>query len=64
MKMNVYDFAGNVFEFTLEKSIYSGYPCTNRGGSYTDDSSICASFHNGVATSYNGASFGFRVVLY
>ena len=64
-KMNIYDLAGNVFEFTLEKSIYTEYPCTNRGGSYTDDgTTYSVTFHNGVDILYNGASFGFRASLY
>ena len=33
-KMNIYDFAGNLWEWTLEKTTNSGYPCTSRGGGY------------------------------
>ena len=33
-KMNIYDFAGNEWEWTLEKTLDSKYPCSNRGGSY------------------------------
>ena len=33
-KMNIYDLAGNEWEWTLEKTLDSKYPCSNRGGSY------------------------------
>ena len=33
-KMNIYDFAGNEFEWTLEKTTNTNSPCCNRGGSY------------------------------
>ena len=32
-KMNIYDFAGNEWEWTLEKT-FSGVPCAFRGGNY------------------------------
>ncbi len=32
-KMNIYDLAGNVWEWTLEKSTDTSLPCANRGGS-------------------------------
>ena len=31
-KMNIYDFAGNLDEWTLEKTHNSNYPCSRRGG--------------------------------
>ena len=64
-KMNIYDLAGNVYEWTLEKSTDNGNPCTYRGGScYVDGSSCPASYRN------NGSAFlgydyvGFRPALY
>ena len=33
-KMNIYDIAGNQYEWTLEKSTGAYYPCTDRGGDY------------------------------
>ena len=33
-KMNIYDFAGNEYEWTLEKTSDSSGPCASRGGSY------------------------------
>ena len=38
-KMNIYDFAGNVWELTLEKSEVDGYPCIYRGGDYSSSGS-------------------------
>ena len=64
-KMNIYDLAGNIYEWTLEKSTDNGNPCTYRGGScYVDGSSCPASYRN------NGSAFlgydyvGFRPALY
>ena len=33
-KMNIYDIAGNVWEWTLEYTSDSSYPCARRGGYY------------------------------
>ena len=33
-KQKIYDFAGNVYEWTLEQSSDSSYPCAIRGGYY------------------------------
>ena len=33
-KMNIYDFAGNEYEWTLEKTTITNYPCSYRGGYY------------------------------
>ena len=30
--LNIYDFGGNLWEWTLERYSISGYPCVNRGG--------------------------------
>ena len=32
--MNIYDMAGNVWEWTMENNSDTGAPCTSRGGSY------------------------------
>ena len=31
-KMNIYDFSGNEWKWTLERTSYSGNPCAIRGG--------------------------------
>ena len=33
-KMNIYDFAGNEWEWTLEKSLDDNLICVNRGGAF------------------------------
>ena len=64
-KMNIYDFAGNEWEWTFEKASYSSEPCVSRGGSYypsgLDDS---ASFRNYFGVNSGGSSLGFRSSLY
>lgn len=63
--MNIYDIAGNVGEWTLEKNSGAGNPCANRGGCYSNDgSNNPASYRLSsiTTTSYNGV--GFRVSLY
>ena len=65
-KMNIYDFAGNEFEWTLEQNTSdSSYPCACRGGVYCNTGSdIPASYHYGYGTSYSYDFFGFRPALY
>ena len=38
-KMNIYDLAGNVYEWTLEYTADTYFPCANRGGSYDGNGS-------------------------
>ena len=49
---NIYDIAGNVIEWTLEKNSFTGFPCANRGGFY---------YNTG---SHDPFSIGFRVSLF
>jgi type II secretory pathway pseudopilin PulG len=65
-KMNIYDFAGNAGEWTLEKSISQIIgPCTGRGGSYVSKGN-----DSPVITRRDGSIVGeavitaFRVALY
>ena len=64
-KMNIYDFAGNEYEWTLEKTSYIDYPCALRGGSY-----ICsglnsqASYRHNSITNYSSVDIGFRPICY
>ena len=64
-KMNIYDLAGNVWEWTLEKTTNPSYPCANRGGYYdSNGSSYPASSRYGTSTSYSDYNGGFRPALY
>ena len=65
-KMNIYDFAGNQWERTLEKSTHAYYSCTSRGGScYRDGSSYPASYRIDFSTTdINGYYTSFRPVIY
>ena len=65
-KMNIYDFAGNEGEWTLEHATsFSNYPCARRGGGYYDSGSSypASSRNNGGTTNINDV-FGFRSALY
>ena len=64
-KMNIYDLAGNVWEWTLEKSTNAGYPCAGRGGYYDGTGSdFPASYRDYGSTSDSGSFVGFRPALY
>ena len=64
-KQKIYDFAGNVYEWTLEQSSNSSYPCAFRGGSYNDNGDLIpASDRDFYYTSNLYNEFGFRVALY
>ena len=64
-KMNIYDLAGNVWEWTLEKSTTTSYPCANRGGDYDNNGSYSpASNRNNTSTSDSYNNVGFRPALY
>ena len=64
-KMNIYDFAGNEYEWTLEKTSSSYYPCANRGGYYYDTGSFypASSRSYSITTGFSD-SVGFRPTLY
>ena len=64
-KMNIYDFAGNVHEWTLEYTNDIGSPCTYRGGCYGDDGSSNTSYIRGKYTNNDNRGYvGFRPSLY
>ena len=65
-KMNIYDFAGNEYEWTLEHATSdTNYACANRGGSFDSAGSYSpASYRNDLDTTYAGNFIGFRPVLY
>ena len=61
---NIYDIAGNLYEWTLE---FEGinYPCVSRGGSYYNSASVnYAMCHINNTTSNYNSYLGFRVGLW
>lgn len=66
-KMNIYDFAGNEWEWTLEHGINNkNYPCIARGGGFDNKATgnpVSYRLGNMVNRSNNYA-FGFRTTLY
>ena len=64
-KMNIYDFAGNEWEWTLEYTSDTNNPCANRGGYYYSDGSYYpASYRGNHTTSDSGHYLSFRPSLY
>ena len=65
-KMNLYDFAGNEYEWTLEHATSnSNSPCAVRGGYYgSPASSSPASYRGNGGTTDASIYFGFRPALY
>ena len=65
-KMNIYDFAGNEWEWTLEHATSDrGIPCANRGGNYSGSgSNYPAAYLNYSGTTIASNSIGFRSALY
>ena len=69
--LNIYDLAGNIWEWTLENSGYASTPCRSRGGDFRDldGTDTPASARNlygkegdATANCYHGV--GFRVTIY
>ena len=62
---NIYDVAGNVREWTLEKTSYGSHPCAERGGSFNNSGSgYPAAYRNISYTSGASISIGFRLSLW
>ena len=63
--MNIYDIAGNVWEWTLEKTSYASYPCAKRGGDcYHEGSYYPAAYRPNGDTTSAGDAIGFRLSLW
>lgn len=63
--LNIYDLAGNIDEWTLEKNmIDNAEPCVSRGGIFNDSNKYVASERSGKNVSDSMDNIGFRVTLY
>ena len=63
-KMNIYDLAGNVWEWTLEYN-FPISPCASRGGNYSSNGYTSPSYRgNNYATDNSGYYVGFRPSLF
>ena len=60
---NIFDMAGNCFEWTTETSSNSGWPCVSRGG-YCNYSTYYTSDRNDSNTSHATSPDSFRPLLY
>jgi competence protein ComGC len=60
---NIFDMAGNCFEWTTETSSNSYNPCVTRGGTY-DNSSGHTNYRTNSNTSYANSYHSFRPLLY
>ena len=63
--MNIYDIAGNVWEYTLEYTGNTTRPCSLMGSYYQYKGTIPVSTREYLtATNYNFYDLGFRIVIY
>ena len=61
---NIFDMAGNCWEWTTETSSISHHPCVIRGGDYEDYYSCTSSRNYGNLTSNAYSYSSFRPLLY
>ena len=66
MKMNIYDLAGNLSEWTLGRAEWASIqqPCSWRGGSFSNDGNYSAAYSSGYQTDTANPYYGFRLTLY
>ena len=63
--MNIYDIAGNVYEWTLENTSLTYYPCAYRGGLFNNTGSdYPAAYRSLNSADDSNISIGFRVSLF
>ena len=63
--MNIYDIAGNVWEWILENTSSTHAPCAYRGGGYyRTGSNYPASSRGNDSTTFSSSNIGFRVSLW
>ena len=60
---NIYDFAGNVYDWTIEAD-YAGLRVSRGGGYYDDGSNLPASYRSGDSPSNTGSTNGSRSALF
>lgn len=63
-KQNIFDLAGNVWEWTLEYSSNADTPCSIRGGSYDSSTENNVNYRSTGNTTFSYYSIGFRVTIY
>ena len=63
--MNIYDIAGNVYEWTLELTSNTNFPCASRGGGFGNTGSgFPAAIRSNTSTGNSYDGIGFRVSLF
>ena len=62
--MNIYDVAGNVWEWTLEKTSSTFYPCAFRGGGCVNTGSSLSAAYRSLDSADVSFNLGFRVSLF
>ena len=62
--MNIYDIAGNVWEWILENTSSTDLPCASRGGCFSSTGSDSPTIYFIVPTDGSNYSHGFRVSLF